>query len=93
MSFFNSEFVQEELKEISTLQEEIYEKMYAFSDMNKEDKMLLLKRVRVKKKIELRIRQLKFGLTPQHCSRSSPRITNISGLNKGRETMEDTSEM
>jgi hypothetical protein len=29
MSFFNSEFVQQELKEISTLQEEIYEKMYA----------------------------------------------------------------
>ena len=39
MSFFNSEFVQEELKEISDLQEEIYEKMYAFSDMNKEDKL------------------------------------------------------
>ena len=39
MSFFNSDIVQEELKEISTLQEEIYEKMYAFSDMNKEDKL------------------------------------------------------
>jgi hypothetical protein len=39
MSFFKSEFVQEELKEISTLQEEIYTKMYSFSDMNKEDKL------------------------------------------------------
>lgn len=39
MSFFNSDIVQEELKEISTLQEEIYSKMYAFSTMNKEDRL------------------------------------------------------
>ena len=39
MSFFKSDIVQEELKEISTLQEEIYTKMYAFSNMNKEDKL------------------------------------------------------
>ncbi len=39
MSFFNSDIVQEELKEISTLQEEIYTKMHSFAGMNKEDKL------------------------------------------------------
>jgi len=40
MSFFKSEFVQQELEEISRLQEEIYEKIYSFASMNKEDKLI-----------------------------------------------------
>ena len=40
MSFFKSEFVQKELEEISRLQEEIYEKIYSFAGMNKEDKLI-----------------------------------------------------
>ena len=40
MSFFKSEFVQKELEEISRLQEEIYEKIYSFASMNKEDKLI-----------------------------------------------------
>lgn len=54
MSFFKSDIVQEELKEISTLQEEIYTKMYAFSNMNKEDKLYhveLLEKLLTKQRI------------------------------------------
>ena len=40
MSFFKSEFVQQELEEISRLQEEIYTKIHSFSTMNKEDKLI-----------------------------------------------------
>ena len=40
MSFFKSEFVQKELEELSRLQEEIYEKIYSFAGMNKEDKLI-----------------------------------------------------
>lgn len=39
MSFFKSDIVQEELKEISILQEEVYTKIQSFSSMNKEDKL------------------------------------------------------
>ena len=39
MSFFKSDIVQEELREISRLQEEIYTKVHSFSTMNKEDKL------------------------------------------------------
>ena len=39
MSFFNSEIVQQEMKEISELQEKIYEKVFAFSTMDKKDKL------------------------------------------------------
>ncbi len=39
MSFFKSEIVQEELKEIGRLQEEVYTNISSFSDMNKEDRL------------------------------------------------------
>jgi GTPase Era involved in 16S rRNA processing len=39
MSFFSSEIVQQEMKEISELQEKIYEKVFAFSTMDKNDKL------------------------------------------------------
>ena len=39
MSFFSSEIVQQELKEISELQEKIYEKVFSFSSMDTEDKL------------------------------------------------------
>ena len=38
-SFFKSEFVQEELKEIGRLQEEVYTNISSFAGMNKEDKL------------------------------------------------------
>lgn len=39
MSFFNSEIVQEELKDISNLQEKIYGSMFAFHNMDMEEKI------------------------------------------------------
>tara|TARA_R110001606_G_scaffold28835_5_gene90760 strand:- start:2645 stop:2980 length:336 start_codon:yes stop_codon:yes gene_type:complete len=39
MSFFKSEFVQKELKEISDLQDEIYSKVFSFATMNQTDKI------------------------------------------------------
>ncbi len=39
MSFFKSDFVQKEMKEISDLQEKIYEKVFAFSTMDAKDKL------------------------------------------------------
>ena len=39
MSFFNSEIVQEELKDISNLQEKIYGSMFAFPNMDMEEKI------------------------------------------------------
>ncbi len=38
MTFFNSEIVQKEMKEISDIQEEIYQKIYSFLTMDKDDK-------------------------------------------------------
>ena len=39
MSFFDSEVVREEMHRISQLQEEIYNDIFSFSSMSKEDKM------------------------------------------------------
>ena len=39
MSFFDSEIVQEEMKEISDLQDQIYAKVFSFSTMDSDDKM------------------------------------------------------
>jgi len=39
MSFFKSEIVQSEMREISELQEEIYKKIFSMSSMTKEDKL------------------------------------------------------
>ena len=39
MSFFDSEIVQEEMKEISKLQDEIYMKVFSFSSMDSDDKL------------------------------------------------------
>ena len=39
MSFFDSEIVQGEMKEISKLQDEIYAKVFSFSSMDADDKM------------------------------------------------------
>tara|TARA_B100000524_G_scaffold301565_1_gene176285 strand:- start:18 stop:353 length:336 start_codon:yes stop_codon:yes gene_type:complete len=39
MSFFDSEIVQEEMKEISQLQDAIYAKVFSFATMNSEDKL------------------------------------------------------
>ena len=39
MSFFSSEIVQQEMKEISELQEKIYEKVFAFPSMDTKDKL------------------------------------------------------
>ena len=39
MSFFQSEFVQQEMKEIADLQEKIYSKVFSFASMGKEDKI------------------------------------------------------
>tara|TARA_B100001057_G_scaffold432141_1_gene460099 strand:- start:283 stop:618 length:336 start_codon:yes stop_codon:yes gene_type:complete len=39
MSFFNSEIVQQEMKEISEIQDEIYAKVFSFATMNEEDKL------------------------------------------------------
>ena len=39
MSFFDSEIVQQEMKEISELQDEIYAKVFSFSSMDADDKM------------------------------------------------------
>ena len=39
MTFFNSEIVQKEMKEISDIQEEIYQRISSFSSMDKDDKV------------------------------------------------------
>lgn len=39
MSFFKSDIVQSEMREISELQEEIYKKIFSMSSMTKEDKL------------------------------------------------------
>tara|TARA_B100001939_G_scaffold300686_1_gene276767 strand:+ start:628 stop:963 length:336 start_codon:yes stop_codon:yes gene_type:complete len=39
MSFFQSEIVQDEMKRISELQEEIYQKVFSFASMSNEDKL------------------------------------------------------
>lgn len=39
MSFFKSDIVHSEMKEISELQEEIYKKIFSMSSMTKEDKL------------------------------------------------------
>lgn len=39
MSFFSSDFVQEEMKAITELQDRIYEKVFSFSTMNTDDKL------------------------------------------------------
>ena len=39
MSFFKSDIVQQELKEISILQEKIYAKVWEFPQMNSQDKL------------------------------------------------------
>tara|TARA_B100000902_G_scaffold152112_2_gene148663 strand:+ start:789 stop:1124 length:336 start_codon:yes stop_codon:yes gene_type:complete len=39
MSFFSSDFVQEEIKTIAELQDKIYEKVFSFSSMNNDDKL------------------------------------------------------
>lgn len=39
MSFFQSEIVQTEMREISELQEQIYKNVFTFSSMTKEDKL------------------------------------------------------
>ena len=39
MSFFQSEFVQGELQEISELQDKIYEKVFSFAHMSNKDKL------------------------------------------------------
>ena len=39
MSFFDSEFVQEEMEEISNLQDKIYKSVFNFPSMGKEDKL------------------------------------------------------
>ena len=39
MSFFESELVQEEMKRIQELQEEIYAKVFSFSTMTNQDKL------------------------------------------------------
>jgi hypothetical protein len=39
MSFFSSDFVQEEMKAITELQDKIYEKVFSFSTMNNDDKL------------------------------------------------------
>ena len=39
MSFFQSEFVQEELKTIQDLQEKVYENVFTFSTMSRADKI------------------------------------------------------
>jgi len=39
MSLFQSEFVQQEMKEIAEIQEKIYEKVFSFSSMDKTDKL------------------------------------------------------
>jgi len=39
MTFFDSDIVQQEMKEISDIQEQIYQKIYTFSSMDKDDKV------------------------------------------------------
>jgi len=39
MSFFQSEIVQTEMREISEIQEQIYKNVFTFSSMSKEDKL------------------------------------------------------
>ena len=39
MSFFDSEIVQEEMKEIQTLQQKVYSNVFNFDMMNRRDKM------------------------------------------------------
>lgn len=39
MSFFDSDVVQSEMKDISILQEKIYHNVFKFNNMNKEDKI------------------------------------------------------
>jgi len=39
MSFFQSDIVQSEMKEMAELQDKIYQKVFAFSSMTKEDKI------------------------------------------------------
>ena len=39
MSFFDSEIVQEEMKEITRLQEAVYSKVFAFAHMDKSEKL------------------------------------------------------
>ena len=54
MSFFDSEMVQQEMKEISELQDEIYAKVFSFSTMDADDKLEhveMLERLLQKQKI------------------------------------------
>ena len=39
MSFFDSDIVQQEMKEISEIQDEIYAKVFSFATMSEEDKL------------------------------------------------------
>ena len=39
MSFFDSEFVQKEMQDITELQEKIYQSVFRFFSMSKEEKM------------------------------------------------------
>ena len=39
MSFFKSDFVQQEMKDISDLQDKIYETVFTFSSMSNDDKL------------------------------------------------------
>ena len=39
MSFFDSEIVQEEMKEITKLQQAVYSKVFAFAHMGKQEKL------------------------------------------------------
>ncbi len=54
MSFFNSEVVRAEMTEISELQEEVYQNVFKFPTMNKEEKLFhvtILERLLDKQKI------------------------------------------
>ena len=54
MSFFNSEVVRAEMTEISDLQEEVYQNVFKFPTMNKEEKLFhvaILERLLDKQKI------------------------------------------
>ena len=54
MSFFDSEVVRAEMTEISELQEDVYQNVFKFSSMNKEEKLFhvqLLERLLDKQKV------------------------------------------
>lgn len=54
MSFFNSEVVRAEMTEISELQEEVYQNVFKFPSMNKEEKLYhvdVLERLLEKQKV------------------------------------------